>query len=169
MFSYLLKNLYLTSHVWIYFDFRVSRPNICVLTSLFKIFAIKLLLVGVTIPAHTHTLFSISSVIIQKSKLSNPPIIFILQPRLFFIFLKHFFSFFLIFFSIHINTHVHLEQLHKYIQNRNKISKKWYTQKLKNCLVYLGNNRLNKKKKKGDVSSKSMESFIIVVVMSCRG
>ena len=35
-------------------------------------------------------------------------------------------------------------------------------------MVYLRNNRLNKKKQKGDVSSKSIESFIIVVVMSCK-
>ena len=33
------------------------------------------------------------------------------------------------FFSIHTYTHVQFEQLHKYIQKRNKIYKKWYTQK----------------------------------------
>ena len=33
------------------------------------------------------------------------------------------------FFSIHKYTHVQFEQLHKYIQERNKIYKKWYTQK----------------------------------------
>ena len=33
-----------------------------------------------------------------------------------------------IFFPIHTHTHVQFEQLHKYIQNRNKIYKKWYTQ-----------------------------------------
>ena len=32
-------------------------------------------------------------------------------------------------FSIHAYTHVQFEQLVKYIQNRNKIYKKWFTQK----------------------------------------
>ena len=41
---------------------------------------------------------------------------------------KTFFFFFLNYFSIHTYTHVQFEQLHKYIQNRNKIYKKWYTQ-----------------------------------------
>ena len=36
---------------------------------------------------------------------------------------------FLFFFSIHTYTHAQFEQLHKYIQKRNKIYKKWYTQK----------------------------------------
>ena len=36
--------------------------------------------------------------------------------------------FFFSFFSIHTYTHVQVEQSHKYIQKRNKISKKWYTQ-----------------------------------------
>ena len=36
-------------------------------------------------------------------------------------------------------------------------------------LVYLGNNKINQKKQKRDVSSKSIESFFIAVVMSCRG
>ena len=31
------------------------------------------------------------------------------------------------FFSVHTYTNVQFEQLHKYIQNRNKIYKKWYT------------------------------------------
>ena len=34
-----------------------------------------------------------------------------------------------IFFSIHMYTHVQFEQLHKYIQNKNIMYKKWYTQK----------------------------------------
>ena len=34
-----------------------------------------------------------------------------------------------IFFSIHTYTHVQFEQLHRYTQKRNKIYKKWYTQK----------------------------------------
>ena len=33
------------------------------------------------------------------------------------------------FFSIHTYTHVKFEQLHKYIQKRNKIYKTWYTQR----------------------------------------
>ena len=33
------------------------------------------------------------------------------------------------FFSVHTYTNLQFEQLHKYIQNRNKIYKKWYTQK----------------------------------------
>ena len=33
------------------------------------------------------------------------------------------------FFSIQTYTHVQFGQLHKYIQNRNEIYKKWYTQK----------------------------------------
>ena len=32
----------------------------------------------------------------------------------------------IIFFSIYTYTHVQFEQLHKYIQNRNEIFKKWY-------------------------------------------
>ena len=32
-------------------------------------------------------------------------------------------------FSIPTSTHLQFEQLHKYIQNTNKIYKKWYTQK----------------------------------------
>ena len=35
----------------------------------------------------------------------------------------------MLFFSIHTYTNVKFEQLHKYIQKRNKIYKKWYTQK----------------------------------------
>ena len=77
-----------------------------------------------------------------------------------------------VFFSIRTYKHVQFEQLHRYIQNRNKIYKKWYTQKQSldiNCLVYLGNKKqINKKKQKEDVSSKHIESFIIVVVMNCR-
>ena len=65
------------------------------------------------------------------------------------------------------------EQLHKYIQKRNKIYKKWYTQKQPLDIKLFGISRKqmknrNKKKQKGDVSSSSIESFIIEVVMSCR-
>ena len=34
-----------------------------------------------------------------------------------------------LFFSFQTYTHVQFEQLHKYIQKRNKIYEKWYTQK----------------------------------------
>ena len=61
------------------------------------------------------------------------------------------------FFSIHTYTHVQFEQLHKYIQKRNKI-KKWYTQKRSLDIKLLGISRKqkklkNKNKQKGDVSS----------------
>ena len=36
---------------------------------------------------------------------------------------------YLFIFSINTYTHIQFEQLHKYIQKRNKIYKKWYTQK----------------------------------------
>ena len=80
------------------------------------------------------------------------------------------------FFSVHTYTHVQFEQLHKYIQKRNKIYKKWYTQKQSLDIKLFGISRIQKiiiiikkrKKQKGDVSSKSIESFIIVVAMSCR-
>ena len=52
---------------------------------------------------------------------------------------------FLLFYSyIHTYRHLQFEQLHKYTQNRNKIYKKWYTQKqtqnlwIYNCLVKKG-------------------------------
>ena len=66
------------------------------------------------------------------------------------------------------------------MQKRNEIYKKWFTQKqyLDIKLFVISKkqtskqktkwNKINKKKQKGDVSSKSIESFIIVVVMSCR-
>ena len=62
------------------------------------------------------------------------------------------------FFSIHTYTHVQFEQLHKYIQKRNKIYKKWYTQKQSLDIKLFGisrkqTNKKNKKKQKGDVSS----------------
>ena len=64
-------------------------------------------------------------------------------------------------------------------QKRNKIYKRWYTQKQyldiklfgisrkKKIYIYIYIKIKNKKKQKGDVSSKSIEAFIIVVVMSC--
>ena len=60
------------------------------------------------------------------------------------------------FFSIHTYTHVQFEQLHKYIQKRNKIYKKWYTQKQSLDIKLFGISRKQKKhknKQKGDVSS----------------
>ena len=73
------------------------------------------------------------------------------------------------FFSILTYTHVKFEQLHKYIQKRNKIYKKWYTQKQSlHIKLFVISRKQKKKKQKRDVSSKSIESFIIVVVMSCR-
>ena len=63
---------------------------------------------------------------------------------------------FLFFFSIHTYTHVQFEQLHKYIQKRNKIYKKWYTQKQSPDIKLFGIFRKQKKIKrtqKGDVSS----------------
>ena len=62
------------------------------------------------------------------------------------------------FFSIYTYTHVQFEQLHKYIQKRNKIYKKWYTQKQSLDIKLFGISRKqtkkkNKKKQKGDVSS----------------
>ena len=36
-------------------------------------------------------------------------------------------------------------------------------------LFSIGNNRINKKKQKGNVRSKSTESFITVVIITCRG
>ena len=56
--------------------------------------------------------------------------------------------------------------------NRNKIYKTGYTKKQSldiNLLIYLGNKRINKKEAKRRCSSKSIESFIIAVVMSSRG
>ena len=50
------------------------------------------------------------------------------------------------FFSIHTYTHVQFEQLHKYIQNRNKIYKKWYTQKQSLDIKLFGISRKQKKK-----------------------
>ena len=66
--------------------------------------------------------------------------------------------FFFFFFSIHTYTHVQFEQLHKYIQKRNKIYKKWYTQKQSLDIKLFGISRKQTKKKKknkqkGDVSS----------------
>ena len=76
------------------------------------------------------------------------------------------------FFSIHTYTHIVFELLHKYIQKRNKIYKKWYTQKQSLDIKLFGISRkqkkVRKKKQKGDVSSKRIESFTIVVVMTCR-
>ena len=59
------------------------------------------------------------------------------------------------------------------MQKRNKIYKTWYTHKQSVDIKLFGisrtqNDNNNKKKQKGDVNSKSIESFIIVVVMSCR-
>ena len=71
-------------------------------------------------------------------------------------------------------TNVQFEQLHKYMQKRNKIYKTWYTHKQSVDIKLFGisrtqnDNNNNKKKQKGDVNSKSIESFIIVVLMSCR-
>ena len=66
--------------------------------------------------------------------------------------------FFFFFVSIHTYTHVQFEQLHKYIQKRNKIYKKWYTQKQSLDIKLFGISRKQTKKKKknkqkGDVSS----------------
>ena len=44
-------------------------------------------------------------------------------------------------FSIYTYTHVQFEQLHKYIQNRNKIYKKRYTQKQSINIKLLGISR----------------------------
>ena len=71
-------------------------------------------------------------------------------------------------------THVQFEQLHKYIQNKNKMYKKWHTHtktvsRYKIICVYLGINGIDKEKLKGDVELKNIESFIVVVVMSCNG
>ena len=73
-------------------------------------------------------------------------------------------------FSFRTYTHVQFEQLHKYIQKKNKIYKKWYIQKqsLDIRLFGISRKQTKKKKQKGDVSSKNIESFIVVVVMSCR-
>ena len=77
--------------------------------------------------------------------------------------------FVMFFFSIHT---VQFEQLHKYIKKRNKIYKKWYTQKQSLDIKLFGISRkqkkVRKKKQKGDVSSKRIESFTIVAVMTCR-
>ena len=59
------------------------------------------------------------------------------------------------------------------MQKRNKIYKKWYTQKQSLDKKLFGISRKqtkkkNKNKQKGDVNSKSIESFIIEVVMSHR-
>ena len=52
-----------------------------------------------------------------------------------------------IFFSIHTYTHVQFEQqLHKYIQKRNKIYKKWYTQKQSLDIKLFGISRKQTKK-----------------------
>ena len=53
----------------------------------------------------------------------------------------------IIFFSIHTYTHVQFEQLHKYIQKRNKIYKKWYTQKQSLDIKLFGISRKQTKKK----------------------
>ena len=61
------------------------------------------------------------------------------------------------YFSIHTYTHIVFELLHKYIQKRNNIYKKWYTQKQSlDIIKLLGISRKakkNEKKQKGDVSS----------------
>ena len=62
------------------------------------------------------------------------------------------------FFSVHTYTHVQFEQLHKYIQKRNKIYKKWYRQKQSLDIKLFGismkqTKKKNKQKQKGDVSS----------------
>ena len=51
------------------------------------------------------------------------------------------------FFSIHTYTHVQFEQLHKYIQKRNKIYKNWYTQKQSLDIKLFGMSRKQKKNK----------------------
>ena len=53
-----------------------------------------------------------------------------------------------VFFSIHIHTHVQFEQLHKYIQNRNTIYKKWYSQKQSLDIKLLGISRKEQNKSK---------------------
>ena len=62
------------------------------------------------------------------------------------------------FFFIHTYTYVQFERLHKYIQKRNKIYKKWYTEKQSLDIKSFGISRKQTKKKtknkqKGDVSS----------------
>ena len=52
----------------------------------------------------------------------------------------------MLFFSIHTYTNVKFEQLHKYIQKRNKIYKKWYTQKQYLDIKLFGISRKQKKK-----------------------
>ena len=62
------------------------------------------------------------------------------------------------FIPIYTYTHVQFKQLHKYIQKRNKIYRKWYTQKQALGIKLFGISRKQtknkkKKKQKGDVSS----------------
>ena len=72
----------------------------------------------------------------------------------------------IIIFNIIINTytHVQFEQSHKYIQNKNKMYKKWHTHtetvsRYKIICVYLGINGIDREKLKGDVELKNIESL----------
>ena len=79
---------------------------------------------------------------------------------------------FLIFFSFNTYKHAQFEQLLKYIQKRKNIYKKSFTQKqsLDQKLLAISKKQKNiEKETKGDVSSKSIELLIILVVISCKG
>ena len=63
-----------------------------------------------------------------------------------------------IFFSIHTYTHVQFEQLHRYTQKRNKIYKKWYTQKQSLDIKLFGISRKQTKKKKKNKQKEDVSS-----------
>ena len=80
-----------------------------------------------------------------------------------------------LFFSFQTYTHVQFEQLHKYIQKRNKIYKKWYTQKQSLDIKLFGiskkqqrNKQTNKQKtqsikrnKKGMLAQKALSHLLL--------
>ena len=71
--------------------------------------------------------------------------------------------FVMFFFSIHT---VQFEQLHKYIKKRNKIYKKWYTQKQSLDIKLFGISRKQKKKKikrnkKGMLAQKVLSHLLL--------
>ena len=56
------------------------------------------------------------------------------------------------------------------MQKKNKFYKEWYTQKQYHDIRFLGISKKDKKRnQKGMFSSKNIESFITVVVLSSRG
>ena len=80
--------------------------------------------------------------------------------------------FYFYFFSFNTYKHAQFEELLKYIQKRKNIYKKWFTRKQSLDQKLLGISKKQKnieKKTKGDVSSKSIELLIVVVVISCKG